>query len=137
MDYFDRITWFVIILAVILFLTVLEMVRRRQLAEGYSLMWLFGALGVLILALSRPVLDNISNFIGVGYPPSVLFASGFGILLLIQLFLSAVIPRLTRQVRTLIQRLGLLLTRVDELEARIQSLEKSAQKQEHSANEHD
>lgn len=112
----DRLTLFVSVAAFGLLLLVLEMVRRRALAEKYSLLWLLMAGAILILAVARPALDRIAPVLGIYYAPSALFVVGFVGLLVILLYFSAVITRLTRQNRIVAQQIGILQARIEALE---------------------
>ncbi len=114
----DRLTLLVVITALALFFLVLEMVRRRALAERYSLLWLLVSGGVLVLALGRTVLDNIIFMqLGITYPPSALFSAGFVGLIVIMLYMTHVITLLSRQNRTAAQRIGLLEHQLEELKS--------------------
>ena len=112
----DRLTAFIFSMALALLLLVLELVRRRLLAERYSLLWLAMALAVLLLAAARPLVDRLAALVGMSYPPSALFVAGFGAVLVLMLYLSAVITKLSRQNRIAAQRIGLLDSRLRELE---------------------
>ena len=112
----DRLTLFVSVAAFGLLLLVLEMVRRRALAEKYSLLWLLMAGAILMLAVARPALDRIAPMLGIYYAPSALFVVGFVGLLVILLYFSAVITRLTRQNRIEAQQIGILQARIEALE---------------------
>ena len=54
-------------------LLVLELVRRRRLREEYALLWLVTGAVLLLLSLSRPLLDTLAELTGIYYPPSALF----------------------------------------------------------------
>ncbi|MDP6792907.1 MAG: DUF2304 domain-containing protein [Anaerolineales bacterium] len=112
----DRLTLFVFVAAFGLLLLVLEMVRRRALAEKYSLLWLIMAGAILLLAVARPALDRIAPVLGIYYAPSALFVAGFVGLLVILLYFSAVITQLTRQNRIAAQEIGILQARIEALE---------------------
>jgi hypothetical protein len=112
----DRLTLLVFVAALGLLLLVLEMVRRRALAEKYSLLWLIMSVVILLLAIARPALDRIAPILGIYYAPSALFVAGFVGLLVILLYFSAVITQLTREARIAAQQIGILRERVDELE---------------------
>ncbi len=112
----DRLTLFVFLAAFGLLLLVLEMVRRRALAEKYSLLWLLMAGAILLLTVARPALDRIAPVLGIYYPPSALFVAGFVGLLVILLYFSAVITQLTRQNRIAAQQIGILQARIEALE---------------------
>ena len=104
----DRLTLLVFIAALGLLLLVLEMVRRRALAEKYSLLWLIMSAVILLLAIARPALDTIAPMLGIYYAPSALFVAGFVGLLVILLYFSAVITQLTREARIAAQHLSLI-----------------------------
>jgi hypothetical protein len=112
----DRLTLLVFVAALGLLLLVLEMVRRRALAEKYSLLWLIMSVVILLLAIARPALDRIAPILGIYYAPSALFVAGFVGLLVILLYFSVVITQLTREARIAAQQIGILRERVDELE---------------------
>ncbi|MBZ0296467.1 MAG: DUF2304 domain-containing protein [Anaerolineae bacterium] len=89
-------------------LFILEMVRRRRLREEYSLLWLVTGTVLLILSLSRPLLDVLANAIGIFYPPSALFVVAVMFVLLILLHFSMVITRLTQENKQTAQQIALL-----------------------------
>lgn len=103
-------------IAVFVFLVVVELVRRRRLMERYALLWLAAALILLVLAVWKGLLTTLSNRVGIHYPPSTLFAVGFGFAIVLLLSLSVVISRLSEQNKRLAQHVALLAERVDELE---------------------
>ena len=84
--------------------------------ERYALLWLAAALILLVLAVWKGLLTTLSNRVGIHYPPSTLFAVGFGFAIVLLLSLSVVISRLSEQNKRLAQHVALLAERVDELE---------------------
>jgi hypothetical protein len=107
-----RIQLVAILGAGVLLLTVLEMVRRRQLTERYALLWLLSAVVLLALAIWSGALARISNAIGVIYPPNALFFIAIGFILLLLLHFSAAVSRLSSRSETLAQRQALLEERL-------------------------
>jgi hypothetical protein len=107
-----RIQLVAIIGAATLLLTVLELVRRRQLMERYALLWLLSAAVLLALAIWSGALAKISHAIGVIYPPNALFFIGIGFILLLLLHFSSAVSRLSNQTETLAQRQALLEDRL-------------------------
>lgn len=89
-------------------LVVLELVRRRRLREEYSLLWLATAVALLILSISRPLLDTLANLVGIFYPPSALFLVAIVFVLLILLHFSTVLTRLTQENKETAQQLAIL-----------------------------
>lgn len=104
----SRIQVVAIVGAVALMVSAVELVRRRQLGEVYSIIWL--ALGgiVMVLALFRNLQETVARWVGVYYPPSLIF----GVLMFLQLgmmlYLSIALTRLETHNRILTQRLALL-----------------------------
>ena len=89
-------------------LLVLELVRRRHLREEYALLWLATGVVLLLLSLSRPLLDSLAALTGIFYPPSALFLVALLFVLTILLHFSVILTRLSQQNRELAQQLALL-----------------------------
>lgn len=87
---------------------VLELVRQRRLREEYSLLWLATCAVLLILSLSRPLLDILAGAIGIFYPPSALFAVALLFVLAILMHFSIVITRLTQENKEIAQQIALM-----------------------------
>jgi hypothetical protein len=102
--------------AVLLLLTVLELVRRRRLLERYALLWLLSALVLLGLAVWRNALTKVAETVGIAYPPNALFFIAFGFTLVLLLHFSAAVSRLADQTRVLAQRQALLEDRLRRIE---------------------
>lgn len=90
------------------FVIVIELIRRGRLKERYSLLWLCASVLLLILSLSRGVLEYLSHVMGIYYPPSLLFLFAFLFLLLITLHFSVVLSGLSEKNKKLAQELALL-----------------------------
>lgn len=94
--------------AVVTFVVVFELVRRRYLRERYALVWLGGALVLIVFAIWKGLLDTVATVVGIYYAPNAFFVIAFGFLLLVLLEFSMVVSRLTHPTRLLAQRLDLL-----------------------------
>jgi hypothetical protein len=119
-----RIQLVTILGAVVLLVTVLEMVRRRRLIERYALLWLLSAVVLLGLAIWSDALARISRAIGVIYPPNALFFVTIGCIVLLLLHFSSVLSRLSDQSETLAQRQALLEERLRRQELRTRPAER-------------
>jgi hypothetical protein len=102
-----------------LLLVVLELVRRRRLKEEYSLLWLLTAVVLLALSLWSSSLDWIAKIVGIFYPPTALFVVGFGFVLLLLLYFSTIISKLSGENNNLTQQIAILDWRVQQLEEQI------------------
>lgn len=105
--------------ALILLLSVLEMVRRRRLKGRYSVSWLVAAVAILILASNRSVLAALAAVLGIAYPPSALLVVGFGFLSLTLLHISVVLSRLSEENTALAQEIAILRSEVQALNSRV------------------
>lgn len=103
-----------IIGALVLFILVVDFVRRGLLKEKYSVLWLASALVILILALKKHLLDTIAGYLGVSYAPSLLFLVAFLFVMLIILHFSVVISIFHDKNKVLIQEIALLKSALKE-----------------------
>jgi hypothetical protein len=101
-----------------LLLFVFELVRRKHLSERYAILWLLAATTLFVLAAWKGLLTTLSNDVGISYPPSALFAVAIGLIVVLLMYFSLVVSRLSDQNKILAQRLALLQRRVEESEER-------------------
>lgn len=94
--------------SITLLFIIVELVRRRRLGEEYSFLWIATGVVIVVLALWYGLLDRITRFIGAGLPTSTLFFFALIFLILVSLQFSVKISDLSKQVKTLAQRLALL-----------------------------
>ncbi|MGI8440884.1 MAG: DUF2304 domain-containing protein [Thermoleophilaceae bacterium] len=113
----DRIGLFSVGVALLLLLTVLELVRQRRLLERYAILWLFSAAVLLGFAVWKGLLDRVAAVIGIAYPPTALFVIAGGFVFILLLHFSAAVSRLADQSKVLAQRNALLEERTRRLEA--------------------
>lgn len=98
---------FALIIGAGLFLVIIEMVRRRRLAEEYSFLWLLTGFGIIVLVLWYDLLEWVTHLIGAKAPTTTLFIFGFVFMILINLHYSVKISRLTTQVKDLAQKIAI------------------------------
>jgi hypothetical protein len=104
----DRAMIFGLAASVAALLFILELVRQRRLREEYSLLWLATAIVLLVLSVSRPLLDVLASAMGIFYPPSALFVVAMIFVLFILLHFSTVITRLSQENKDIAQQVALL-----------------------------
>jgi hypothetical protein len=97
-----------ILLAILVFIIILEMVRRRKLKEEYTWLWLLTGVAVVIIAVWYDLLLKITHFIGAVAPTSTVFIFALIFLLLVCLQFSVSISKLNDQVKNLAQEVTLL-----------------------------
>lgn len=120
-----RIQILAIMISVCLVLLVIHLVRKRSMRPEYSVLWLIGTTGLLVLSLWRDLLDKVAHLAGVYYAPAILLMVTifFGVLAL--LHLSVVLSRQADSNKTITQELALLRNRLEEIEKKTLDLRSS------------
>lgn len=91
-----------------LLVTVIELVRRAQLTEEYSLIWIGCSVALLILSLWRNLLDLAASVLGVHYPPALLLLALTFFVVIVSLYFSVVVSRHRKEIERLVQEVALL-----------------------------
>jgi hypothetical protein len=103
-----RIQIVAVAITVMIFLVILELVRRRRLVERYALLWMLAAVGLVTLALWRDLLDVAADLLGIAYPPNALFLIAFGVIFVLLLHFSVATSRLSEETKILAQEVARL-----------------------------
>ena len=93
---------------------VLWLVRERRLREKYALLWLSTSIFIVLLTVSRRVLEVAALSIGIYYPPSLLFLVGLLFLLMVTIGHSVTLSRLSESNHNLAQELALLRKQLED-----------------------
>jgi hypothetical protein len=99
---------------------IIELVRRRKLRTGYSLLWLFIGFVLLILVISEDLVLFLTQLLGIQLPRSLLFTAGIVFCLLLLLEHSLTLSTLWRQNKDQAQEQALLEWRIRQLQARLE-----------------
>jgi len=91
----------VLAIAGIALVLIVWLVRRGSLKERFALVWTAIGIGMVALALLRPVLDRLSENLGIESGTTTLFLIAILFLLGLLLHLSVVASRLEEKVRDL------------------------------------
>lgn len=109
MDTLDtRVQIVAIVGSALLFVFVLELLRRRRLSEPYAILWLIASVVLLVLSVWDDLLNTLADAVGIATPANALFVVGFGFVLVMLLSFSSVISRLTRENKLLAQEIARL-----------------------------
>lgn len=98
---------FAIIMSTIVLIVIIELVRRRKLAEEYSVLWILTGIVIFLLAVWHDLLLLITRLIGAVDPTTTLFIFGIIFLILINLLYSIKITKLSILVRKLAQHIAI------------------------------
>ena len=106
---------FVVLAGLAILLFILNLVRRKQIREQYSLLWIVAAVVLVLTAAFSPVVDRLAHLVGIYYPPAFLFLIAILMILVLQFHFSTVISSLREQNKALIQDVGILGAEVQRL----------------------
>jgi hypothetical protein len=103
-----RVQIVALIVTAIMLGVVLELVRRRRLAERYALLWLAVAVVLLVFAVWRSLLADVADLIGIAVPANALFLAAFGVIFILLLHFSVATSRLAEESKILAQEVARL-----------------------------
>jgi hypothetical protein len=85
---------------------IIRLVRTHRLRAKYSMLWISVGLALTVLAASPRLLDTVSGWLGVAYPPTTLFIVAITLLLLVAVHFSWELSRLEERTRILAEELA-------------------------------
>jgi hypothetical protein len=103
--------------AVALALIVLELVRRRRLAEEYSFLWMISSAVAAVLGFWTPALRGMTRVLGIRNESSMVFLVGLAFGTTMLLYLSVRLTRIGRDHAETIRELALVRREFEELRA--------------------
>jgi hypothetical protein len=107
---------FIFVMGVLLFLTILELVRKRRFREELSLVWLLAGLGLILSSFADLIIDPLAFKLGLSYPPALVFMVTFFLFVLVILYFSVAVSDLKSRNKELSQKVALMeykLTKLD------------------------
>lgn len=87
---------------------VFYLLVKKRINERNTLLWIAGAVAIMLIALVPDILEFMAALLGVDYPPSLLFLVSTLILLVLILYQSIQISLLQDKCRELAQNLAIL-----------------------------
>ena len=111
----DTLQIVAIVVSLLLLFVVLDLVRRKQLTEEYSFVWIACALALLGASMARRALDQLALGVGIHYPPAALLLVLILFVFLASVSFSVVVSRQRQQIEQLIEDQALLEAKVREL----------------------
>ena len=102
-----RAHFFVATVTVASLIFIVRLVRTHRLRAKYSMLWISVGLALTVLAASPRLLDTVSKWIGVAYPPTTLFIVAITLLLLVAVHFSWELSRLEERTRILAEELAI------------------------------
>ncbi len=105
---------FAIVVSLLVIVGIVELVRRRKLAEEYSFLWLVTGFLLLLVTVKLDVLIFLSRLIGAEVPTNTLFIFGLIFLMLLALHFSLKFSQMASQIKNLAQEVALLQKKVED-----------------------
>ena len=99
---------FAIFIGILIFVVIIELVRRRKLKEEYAALWLLTGFVILLLASWFDLLLAISRMLGIATPIFTIFFFGIVFMVLISLHYSIKISDFQEKLKNVAQKLALL-----------------------------
>ena len=106
---------FALLVSILIFVAVVDLVRKRRLREEYSVLWLATSVLMFVLVLRYEWLVALTTLIGAGLPTTTLFLGSIIFLMLLAVQFCIKISRLTDQVKNLSQENALMKAEIEKL----------------------
>ncbi len=103
-----KLEFFILGIAVLNLVIVIEVVRRRRMHEHFAMLWIAVGIGGLLLAALRPVIDRVSSLLGITYGTSLVFTVAIFFLFVLAMYISIRVSRLETQIETLAEHIAFL-----------------------------
>ena len=87
--------------ASIFMVMIFRLIVQGRLREEYSIVWILCTLILVVFSIWRKGLEQISLWLGVYYPPSLIFLAAIFAIIVFLVHLSVVNTRLQSQIKTL------------------------------------
>lgn len=107
---------FFCVLAVLLIFYIYRNVRKNQMSQDESILWMIGAIFILVLGIWPELIILMANCVGIDYAPSLLFLLACAFLFLFTFRNSQQLSVLKEKNKELIQNSALLEKRIRDLE---------------------
>lgn len=106
---------FIFVVGTLIFLIILELVRRRRFREELSIIWLIMGAGLIFGSFADLIIDRLASKLGVSYPPTLVFMIIFFLLVLVILYFSLVVSDLKSNNKELSQKIASIEYKLSEL----------------------
>lgn len=100
--------WFSGLTAALMVLVIFVLMRRDRLPIMHSLWWLIVAGLIMLLGINPGLIDRAAGFVGISYPPSLLFVAAILILFIKVLLEDIDVSNDRRRIINLVQKMGIL-----------------------------
>lgn len=113
---------FLVILGVFFFIYVVSNVRKKLFSEKESILWILGSAIVVFLSIFPEILTCVSSWLGILYPPTLLFLLAIFILVILLIRKEKQINLMNERIKELAQFYSLLEKRIREINSNKEKL---------------
>lgn len=107
-EVFKLVQLFGIVCSALVFITVLNLIRKGLIRERHALWWIIGAILALVLSIDPQPLRWVADFVGIELASNLIFLVCILILFLASLQTGTELTEFEGKIRTLAERLALL-----------------------------
>lgn len=101
------IYYFAIAFSIIFIIFILNLVRKNKIDEKYSILWLFFGTIILILSIFPKIIEKISSWFNVYYPPALMLLFAVAIIGAYIVHITMVITKQNKMIIKLTQELAI------------------------------
>lgn len=102
-----------VIVAIVSIIYVISVVRKNKFSIKESFWWMMASFVMLVFAIFPKLFDNLAVFLGISYPPSLLFVICIIFLLFINFRNSKRIAEQQEKITELAQNIAILKEKLD------------------------
>jgi hypothetical protein len=115
----NRLQTLAIVLSSGFLVLVLELIRRRKLAEEYAALWIAVAAALMAVSIWRELLHAAARELGVHDPPNVLLIALTAVVVVAMLRVSVILSHQRRQIDRLLEDTAVLSAEVEALRSHV------------------
>lgn len=109
--------------AAIFMVMIFRLIVQGRLREEYSIIWILCTVILIVFAIWRKGLEQISLLLGVYYPPSLIFLAAIFAIIVFLVHLSVVNSKLQNQIKNLSQEMAMMKKELSDIRAGMPMLE--------------
>jgi hypothetical protein len=103
---------FALSLALLFFIVVMDLARRKRLRIEYSIMWSITSVIIFLVVVCYDALLKFTRMVGAVLPTTILFILSIMFLLFLNLHFSVKVSDLSEQLKNLGQEFGILKSKI-------------------------
>ncbi len=109
------------------FLLIFTLLKRRTLSLKYTLLWIFGGIGMAVLIIFPQLLTWFIHIVDIKLASNGVFAIILFFVLIILISITSIVSKQSDNIKRLVQENALMEKRIRELEDKIEKQEASSE----------